>query len=207
MKRALDFTAALFACILLLPVFLVIALVILVTDGTPVIHRHKRIGKDMKKFTIYKFRTMKNGTRLTATAKLTESDEQITAVGRILRKTSLDELPQLFNILKGDMTVVGPRPERPEIAEQYEQVLPEFNLRLQVKAGLTGFAQVYGRYNTEPRDKLQMDLMYINRMSLAQDLKLVFATVKILFLRESTHGTAEGQTTAMAESDKELTTL
>ena len=135
----------------------------------------------------------KGGARLAG-----EHDGRITPVGRIIRAIRFDELPQLFNILKGDMSIVGPRPERPEIAEQYRQELPAFDLRLQVKAGLTGYAQIYGRYNTEPQDKLKMDLMYINHASLAEDIKLIFATVRILFMRESTSGVADGQTTASA---------
>ena len=123
-------------------------------------------------------------------------DDRITPIGRIIRAIRFDELPQLFNILKGDMSIVGPRPERPEIAEQYRKELPAFDLRLQVKAGLTGYAQVYGRYNTEPQDKLKMDLMYINHASFSEDFKLIFATIRILFMRESTEGVAKGQTTA-----------
>ena len=110
----------------------------------------------------------------------------------------MDELPQLLNIIKGDMSVVGPRPERPEIAREYEEELPEFKLRLQAKAGLTGYAQVYGKYNTTPYDKLCMDLMYIAHASFMLDLKLIFATVKILFLPDSTEGVADGQTNAMS---------
>lgn len=123
-------------------------------------------------------------------------DDRITPVGKIIRAIRFDELPQIFNILKGDMSIVGPRPERPEIAAQYEEEMPAFSLRLQVKAGLTGTAQVYGKYNTEPKDKLKMDLMYINDMSLKEDLKLIFATVKILFMKESTAGVQQGQVTA-----------
>jgi lipopolysaccharide/colanic/teichoic acid biosynthesis glycosyltransferase len=126
-------------------------------------------------------------------------DDRITPVGRWIRKTRLDELPQLLNILKGDMTIVGPRPERPEIAEAYMKEIPEFELRLQAKAGLTGYAQVYGKYNTTPYDKLQMDLMYIAKPSLLEDLRIMFATVKILFLAESTQGVEEGAVTAMGE--------
>ena len=100
------------------------------------------------------------------------------------------------------MTIVGPRPERPEIARQYEEFLPAFGLRLQVKAGLTGLAQVYGKYNSDPYDKLRMDLMYINNMSLLEDIKLMFATVKVLFMKESTSGVAEGQVTAAANSEE-----
>ena len=117
-------------------------------------------------------------------------------MGHFIRKVRLDELPQLIDILKGDMSIVGPRPERPEIAAQYEKELPEFALRLQAKAGLTGYAQVYGKYNTTPYDKLQMDLMYIAHPSIIEDLRIIFATIKILFVPESTEGVAEGQTTA-----------
>ena len=126
-----------------------------------------------------------------------ENDPRITPVGRIIRKCRIDELPQLLNILKGDMTIVGPRPERPSIAAEYEKVIPEFHLRLQAKAGLTGYAQVYGKYNTTPYDKLLMDLMYISHANLLDDLFIMFATVKILFMPESTEGVEEGQTTAM----------
>ena len=114
-----------------------------------------------------------------------------------MRKCHLDELPQLFNILWGDMSIVGPRPERPEIAEQYCKTIPDFKLRLQVKAGLTGYAQVYGKYNTDPYEKLEFDLLYINNMNVLTDLKLIFATFAILFLPKSTEGIKEGATTAM----------
>ena len=127
-----------------------------------------------------------------------EHDDRITPVGRVIRKTRIDELPQLVDILKGDLSVVGPRSERPEIAAQYEETMPEFQLRLQAKAGLTGYAQVYGKYNTRPYDKLKMDLMYISRPSVIEDLRICFATVKILFMPESTEGISEGQTTAMS---------
>ena len=117
-----------------------------------------------------------------------ESDPRITPVGRVIRKIRADELPQLFNILSGSMSFVGPRPERPEIAEIYCSRFPDFSLRLQAKAGLTGYAQVYGKYNTTPEDKLKMDLMYISRPSIAEDFRTVFATIKILFEPESTEG-------------------
>lgn len=123
-------------------------------------------------------------------------DTRVTPIGRFIRKVRIDELPQLINIIKGDMSIVGPRPERPQIMEQYEKELPEFKLRLQAKAGLTGYAQVYGKYNTTPYNKLEMDLMYIANPSLLEDLKIMFATIKILFIPESTEGVAEGKTTA-----------
>ena len=129
-----------------------------------------------------------------------DDDDRITKVGRIIRKCRLDELPQLINILKGEMSIVGPRAERPEIAKEYEEELPEFALRLQTKAGLTGYAQIYGKYNTTPYDKLLMDMMYISNPSLFEDIKLIFATVKILFMAESTEGVAEGQENAMVSA-------
>ena len=131
-----------------------------------------------------------------------EHDDRITPVGKIIRAVRIDETPQLFCILAGDMSIVGPRPERPEIAEDYELEMPEFALRLQAKAGLTGLAQVYGKYNTTPYNKLQMDLQYIASMGVVEDLKIMFATVKILFMPESTEGVADGHTTAMNEEKK-----
>ena len=136
-----------------------------------------------------------------------DKDDRITPVGHIIRKVRIDELPQLWNILVGDLSIVGPRPERPEIAAQYCEEMPEFALRLQAKAGLTGYAQVYGKYNTTPYDKLQMDLLYIAHPSIVEDLKIIFATVKILFMPESTEGVAEGATTAMNQENNDKTAV
>ena len=169
-----------------------------ISSPGPIFFKQKRVGMLGKKFTMLKFRSMRVDAEKDGVARLASAnDDRITPIGKIIRKIRFDELPQLFNILRGDMTIVGPRPERPEIAEQYEKEIPSFGLRLQVKAGLTGYAQIYGRYNTEPLDKLKMDLIYINNMSVTEDLRLMFATVKILFLPESTEGVAEGQETAM----------
>ena len=156
---------------------------------------------DGKQFEILKFRSMRVDAEKDGVARLStgDKDDRITKVGHIIRACRLDELPQLLNILKGDLSIVGPRPERPEIAAQYCEEMPEFALRLQAKAGLTGYAQVYGKYNTTPYDKLQMDLMYIAHPSLIEDLKIMLATVKILFMPESTEGVAEGATTAMGQ--------
>lgn len=197
LKRMFDIVASSIALILTLPVMLVTAAAIKLCDKGPVFYRQCRLTKNGKKFNVLKFRSMridaeKNGAQLSTGDK----DNRVTPVGRFIRKVRIDELPQLLNILEGSMSVVGPRPERPEIAEQYLKELPEFNLRLQAKAGLTGFAQVYGKYNTTPYDKLQMDLMYIVNPSLVEDFRIIFATIKILFLPESTEGIAEGQTTA-----------
>lgn len=189
-KRAFDIFCSVVGLVLLSPIMLVTAAAIKLQDKGPVIYKQRRLTKDGRVFEILKFRSMKVNAESDGVARLaSEHDDRITPVGKVIRACRIDELPQLVNILKGDMSVVGPRPERPEIAKQYEEEIPEFSLRLQVRAGLTGFAQVYGRYNTEPYDKLQMDLLYINRMSLREDLKLVFSTVKVLFLKESTQGT------------------
>ena len=117
-----------------------------------------------------------------------ENDDRITKVGRFIRKVRLDELPQLLNILSGEMSLVGPRPERPELMDNIVKELPNFPLRLKVKAGLTGYAQIYGKYNTSAKDKLLMDLMYIENCSTLIDIKLILMTIKILFMKESTEG-------------------
>ena len=175
------------------------AIAIKVTDGGPVFYKQVRLTKNGKLFNVLKFRSMRVDAEKDGKARLStgEKDDRITPVGRVIRKVRIDELPQLLNILSGSMSLVGPRPERPEIAELYEQVLPEFRLRLQAKAGLTGYAQVYGKYNTTPYDKLQMDLMYIATSSVLEDLRIIMATIKILFVPESTDGVEEGQMTAI----------
>ena len=200
-KRAMDIVLSLIALLITSPLFLVISAAIKATDGGPVFYKQCRLTKDGRRFDIIKFRSMKVDAEKDGVARLStgETDDRITPVGRVIRKFRLDELPQLINILKGDLSICGPRPERPEIAAQYCETLPEFALRLQVKAGLTGYAQVYGKYNTSPYDKLQMDLMYIAHQGILEDLKLMLATVKVLFLPESTEGITEGETTAMVQ--------
>ena len=174
------------------------AIAIKLDDGGPVLFKQKRLTYHGKEFYVYKFRSMVVDAEKSGPQLAKETTAASPKVGRILRKCRLDELPQLLNILKGDLSVVGPRPERPEIAAQYCEEMPEFSLRLQAKAGLTGYAQIYGKYNTTPYDKLVMDLMYIAHPSIVEDLKIMFATVKILFMPESTEGVSEGQTTAMS---------
>ena len=192
MKRLFDIFVSGTALLLLLPLFLIIALAVK-SDGGAVFYQQTRLTQNGKAFQILKFRSMRPDAESDGIARLStgERDSRITKTGKILRRFRLDELPQLLNILKGDMSVVGPRPERPEIASEYEKTIPDFALRLQAKAGLTGYAQVYGKYNSSPYDKLQMDLMYIAHPSIIQDIKICFATVKILFLPESTEGVAE----------------
>ena len=153
---------------------------------------------------MYKFRSMVVNAEHQGTGLFNyENDPRVTRVGRFLRNTSLDELPQLLNIFKGDMSVVGPRPERPEIAKEYEESIPEFAYRLKVKAGLTGYAQIYGKYNTTAYDKLKLDLMYIESYSILEDLKLILATFKIVFTKESTEGLEEGQTISLNAKEEE----
>lgn len=201
-KRAMDIVISLAALIVLSPVFLITALAVK-SDGGPAFYKQVRLTKDGKRFEILKFRSMRVDAEKDGVARLStgDKDDRITKVGHIIRACRLDELPQLLNILRGDLSIVGPRPERPEIAAQYCEEMPEFSLRLQAKAGLTGYAQVYGKYNTTPYDKLQMDLMYIAHPSLIEDLKIMMATVKILFMPESTEGVAEGATTAMGQEN------
>ena len=196
-KRLFDILVSACALILLSPLMLAVGFAIR-RDGGPALYRQCRLTKDGKRFDVLKFRSMRVDAEKDGVARLASAhDDRITPIGHVIRKCRIDELPQLINILKGDMSIVGPRPERPEIAAQYQQELPEFSLRLQAKAGLTGFAQVYGKYNTTPYDKLQMDLMYIANPSFWEDIRIIFATIKILFLPESTEGVAEGQETAM----------
>ena len=167
---------------------IVVSLLIKLYDGGPVIYEQERLTEGGRVFKVKKFRSMivdaeKNGAKLAD-----KRDDRITPIGKFIRRTRFDELPQLLNIIKGDMSLVGPRPERPELAAKYEQKMPEFRFRLKAKAGLTGYAQVMGKYNTTPYDKLKFDLMYIEKQSVLLDLKLILMTVKIVFLPESTEG-------------------
>lgn len=194
-KRAFDMVVSTVGIVVLSPIFLITAIAIKAYDHGPVFYKQTRLTKDEKTFRIIKFRSMKVDAEKDGVARLStgKNDDRITPIGKIVRACRLDELPQLINILKGEMSIVGPRPERPEIAEQYYKTMPDFRLRLQVKAGLTGYAQVYGKYNTDPYEKLEFDLLYINQMGVLTDLQLMFATVGILFDKESTKG-VEGVT-------------
>ena len=188
-KRFMDIVISLVMLIITSPFMLITAVAIKLYDGGPVFFRQKRCTINGKEFYIHKFRSMivdaeKEGEVIPAT----DDDERITPVGKVIRKTRLDELPQFIDILKGDMSVVGPRPERVEHVEQYTEEIPEFAYRLKVKGGLTGYAQIYGKYNTTAYDKLKLDLMYIQNYSILLDLKLIIMTVKIVFIKESTEG-------------------
>ena len=197
-KRAIDFVCALILCIVSSPIMLVTAIAIKAYDHGPVFYKQVRCTRDMKEFYILKFRSMKVDAEKDGVARLaSKNDDRITPIGKFIRMVRIDELPQLFNILKGDMTFIGPRPERPEIIRQYLEDMPEFVFRTKVKAGLAGYAQVYGKYNTTPYDKLKLDLFYIENYSVWLDIKLMLLTLKILFRPESTEGVDSTQTTAL----------
>ena len=199
-KRTFDIVASAAALALLSPLLALAALCVKLYDRGPVLYRQVRLTRDGRRFEIMKFRSMRIDAEKDGVPRLASAhDDRVTPVGRWMRACRADELPQLWNILKGEMSFVGPRPERPEIAEAYARELPAFALRLQVKAGLTGFAQVYGRYDTTPYDKLQMDLMYINRMGVLEDLRLMFATVRVLCANCEARGVKEERSTAGAE--------
>lgn len=203
MKRATDIVVSLFLLILLSPIMLITVIAIRLYDGGPSIHKQTRLTMGGREFDVYKFRSMVVDAEKDGIARLAaEGDVRVTPIGKVIRRTRIDELPQLFNILKGEMSLVGPRPERPQIAEEYRTYMPEFDFRLKVKGGLTGYAQIYGKYNTTPYDKLKLDLMYIENYSFRLDLKLIMMTFKVVFMKESTEGVAEGQITATLEENR-----
>lgn len=198
-KRGLDIVASVCGLLICSPIFLVVAVAIKIQDGGPVFYRQKRLTLGGKPFYLTKFRSMVvNAESATGAVLAGKSDSRITKVGAFLRATRIDELPQLLNILNGDMTLVGPRPERPEFYEKYCAEYPEFAYRLRAKAGLTGYAQLYGRYNTTFADKALLDMHYIQKASFLWDLQLIFYTLKIIFVKEST----EGVETKPAEPEK-----
>ncbi len=191
LKRALDLTLSSIAVIPACLIIGILAIAIKSEDGGPVFYRQKRLGHKGE-FEILKLRSMKENAESLGVPQLaTENDPRITKIGKLIRSCRLDELPQIFNILKGDMSIVGPRPERLEFYEEFEKTIPEFRLRTKVKAGLTGYAQIYGKYNTSPLDKLRMDLMYIENYSFLSDIRLILKTVQVLFKKESTEGVTE----------------
>ena len=196
-KRGLDVVLSFGGMVVLSPIYAVTALAIKCDDPGPVIFHQKRVGQDKRYFKLSKFRSMKLDTpKNVPTHMLDNPDQYLLKVGKLIRKLSIDELPQLVNILRGDMSFIGPRPERPEIIKKYVEVMPEFVYRTKVKAGLAGFAQVYGKYNTSPYDKLKLDLYYIEHYSVWLDLKLMLLTLKVLFWPDSTEGVESEQVTA-----------
>ena len=201
-KRTVDIVLSLIGIMIASPFMIIIALAVKLYDRGPVLYKQERLTRDGRPFMIYKFRSMGMDSEVQGARLAAKGDKRVTPVGRVIRNIHFDELPQLFNILKGDMSIVGPRPERQEIQDLYAEEIPEFVLRTKVKAGLTGYAQVYGKYNTTPYDKLKFDLTYIENYSLWLDIKIMLLTFKILFQKENTEGVDESQKTAMRKSEE-----
>ena len=184
-KRFFDIVLCVIAAVILSPLMLIVAIAIKLDDHGAVFYKQARVTKDGKVFDILKFRSMVEDAEQ---RPATDDDDRITKVGHVIRATRIDELPQIFNIIKGDMSIVGPRPERTEHVEKYTEAIPEFEFRNKVKGGLTGYAQIYGKYNTSAYDKIKLDLMYIENYSFLLDVKLILMTIRIVFKKESTEG-------------------
>ena len=199
-KRALDILASAVGLLVLSPLMLITALCIKLQDGGPVFYRQIRLTRAGRMFKLTKFRSMiVDAESQTGAVLAGKTDSRITRVGKVIRATRIDELPQLWNILIGDMTLVGPRPERPEFYEKICREYPEFDYRLKVKAGLTGYAQLYGKYNTSFADKARLDMYYIQHASFLWDLQMILYTLKIIFIRESTEGVEQPEETEKQE--------
>jgi exopolysaccharide biosynthesis polyprenyl glycosylphosphotransferase len=183
-KRGFDFFVALMAGMFFLLPMLVIALIIKLDSPGPALFKQERVGKNGKAFTMLKFRSMRDNAEENGPQWAEKDDERCTGIGRILRKTRLDELPQLWNILVGHMSFVGPRPERACFYEEFETYIHGFSNRLVVRPGLTGWAQINGGYDLKPEEKIVYDMEYIEKRSLWMDLKCIFRTVKLVFTHE-----------------------
>ncbi|MGO1468964.1 MAG: sugar transferase [Tissierella sp.] len=205
MKRTLDLFISIIGLALTLPIMLIVAIIIKVYDRGNILFSQERLTRDNKTFKLYKFRTMVvDAEKHTGPVLATEKDPRITPLGRILRSTRLDELPQLFNVLMGDMSIVGPRPEREYFAKEFIKDIPDFKYRVIVKAGVTGFAQVWGKYSTSPENKIRYDLLYIRNYSFLLDLKLILETIKVMFVKESSEGVKEDKSVKELLEDENL---
>ena len=203
-KRVIDIVCSVILLVIASPIMLITAIAIKLYDGGPALYKQVRCTKNEKEFYILKFRSMRVDAEKDGVARLAaKNDSRITPIGKFIRAVRIDELPQLINILKGEMSFIGPRPERPEIIKQYMEEMPEFAFRMKVKAGLAGYAQVYGKYNTTPYDKLKLDLSYIENYSVWLDIKLMLLTLKILLTPDSTEGIDQNQIAAMKKAADE----
>jgi len=180
-SRVIDIYLSFLTLVLCSPILLLVAIAIKIEDRGPIFYTQKRLGKDGKIFTIYKMRSMRVDAEKSGAQWAQSDDDRITRVGKVIRKTRIDEIPQLLNIYTGDMKIIGPRPERPELAEEFYEELPEFANRLVIDPGLTGLAQVKGGYDLTPAEKLVLDMEYVEKRGLWLDLKIVFKTVGVLF--------------------------
>lgn len=202
-KRLMDIILSLIFMVITSPLMLITAVAIKIEDHGPVLFKQDRCTKDGKVFSILKFRSMVVDAEKDGVTPCRDGDDRITKVGKIIRASRIDELPQLCNVLKGDMSFVGPRPERVEHVKQYMEEMPEFAYRMRVKGGLTGYAQIYGKYNTSAYDKLRLDMMYIENQSLFLDIKILMLTFKTIFKAESTEGFSEDKSKEMNWNAKE----
>ena len=201
LKRIIDLAISIIGIVILSPFMIITAIAIKLHDGGPAFYTQKRITKGGKEFIVYKFRSMIVSAEDDGIQRLSKrGDARITGVGKFIRKIRFDEVPQLFNVFSGEMSLVGPRPERPEIALEYEKTIPEFRARLKVKAGITGYAQVFGNYNTSPKDKLILDIIYITNYSILLDLRIIMTTIKIIFMPEKTEGISGETPTALRKN-------
>jgi len=181
-KRIIDVVVSLIGLVLTSPFLLAAGLAIKIDDGGPVVYKQDRLTLDKKKFILYKLRSMKvDAEKSTGPVLANGIDDRITPVGRFIRATRIDEIPQLYNVLKGDMSLIGPRPEREFFVNQFLKEIPNYSLRFNVKAGITGLAQVYGKYTTNPEDKLRYDLIYIREYSFILDVEIFVQTIKVMF--------------------------
>lgn len=183
LKRVFDLIVSVIMLVILSPIMILTTLAILFTEGRPILYTQERVTLNNRHFKLYKFRSMrKDAEKATGAIWAVENDPRVTPLGRFLRKFWLDELPQLFNVIKGDMSLVGPRPERPYFIDQFAKEIPDFQYRLSVKAGVTGLAQVLGKYATSPENKIKYDLLYIKNANLMFDFKILFETLKKIIM-------------------------
>lgn len=184
-SRTLDIISSLIGLLIGTPLVIIFGLLIKLEDGGPIFYKQERLGKDEKHFSIYKLRSMRvDAEKIGGAQWAQKNDPRITKVGNFIRKTRIDEIPQLVNILKGDMSLIGPRPERPELTYEFDREIPGFINRIAVKPGLTGLAQVNGGYDISPEEKLKWDMEYITNRNILMDIKIIFATVRVVLTGE-----------------------
>jgi exopolysaccharide biosynthesis polyprenyl glycosylphosphotransferase len=205
LKRTMDIVLSIIALIITSPLLLIVSIAIKLYDRGPVLYKQERVTENNRIFRLYKFRTMiVDAEKDTGPVLATDKDIRITPIGRFLRATRIDELPQLLNVLKGDMSIVGPRPERPFFVERFNNEIEAFKFRVYVKAGITGLAQVLGRYSTDPENKAKFDLLYVKNYSLMLDIKIIFNTLKVIFIKDSSAGIKKDEESKEVIKDLEL---